>query len=72
MRELGSHFPPYDPKLRMSSSARWPLKASARGWSLVSRAEIEALAFIADLILEDADLAEAASGHPAPPVISPL
>lgn len=55
----------------LAARAKTKVKATARGWSLLSREEIEALAFIADLMLEDAGL-PAAPAQPQPTVISEL
>ncbi len=58
--------------IALAPQAKTKIKATARGWSLVSRAEIEALAFVADLFLVDADLPSAPAAKPAPAVISDL
>jgi hypothetical protein len=56
----------------LAASAKAKVKATARGWSMVTAEEIIALAFIADVFLEDAALPEAPAGRAAPDVISTL
>ena len=40
--------------VELAASAKTKVKATARGWSMVTAEEIVALAFIADVFLEDA------------------
>lgn len=55
----------------LAARAKTKVKATARGWSLLSREEIEALAFVVDLFLEDAAL-PVAPAKAEPQVISTL
>jgi hypothetical protein len=54
----------------IAAVAKAKVKATARGWSMLSQVEILALAFIADVVLEDGALPEPAPAKPAPNVIS--
>tara|TARA_R110002110_G_scaffold130063_12_gene310395 strand:+ start:4111 stop:4446 length:336 start_codon:yes stop_codon:yes gene_type:complete len=54
----------------VAARAKTKVKASARGWSLVTQEEILALAWIADVFLEDTALPEPTPGRPEPAVIS--
>lgn len=56
--------------VRRAARAKTKVKATARGWSLLSREEIIALAFIADVFLEDGILPAPPPAKPAPAVIS--
>jgi hypothetical protein len=59
----------------LAASAKTKVKSSARGWSMVTADEIIALAFIADLFLDDtgdAVIADARAPAAEPPVISHL
>lgn len=56
----------------LAATAKAKVKASARGWSMLSQREIIALAWLADLFLEDGALPEAAPSSPPPNVISEL
>lgn len=56
----------------LAAQAKAKVKASARGWSMVTAEEIVALAFIADVFLEDAALPAPPPPAPAPNVISQL
>ena len=55
---------------RFAARAKAKVKASARGWSMLSQEEILALAWFADQFLEDAEPVQSAPARPAPPVIS--
>lgn len=55
---------------RMAASAKNKVKASSRGWSLLSQVEIIALAWAVDLFLEDGELAPPPPATPEPTVIS--
>ena len=57
-------------RTRMAATAKAKVKASARGWSMLSQQEIIALAWFADLFLEDGALAPPPSAKPEPAVIS--
>jgi hypothetical protein len=54
----------------LAARAKVKVKASARGWSMLSKDEIIALAFIADVFLEDGALPNPAPAKSAPAVIS--
>lgn len=56
----------------LAATAKAKVKASARGWSMLSQREIIALAWLADLILEDGALPVPAPASPPPNVISEL
>lgn len=49
----------------LAAQAKAKVKATARGWSMVTAEEIVALAFIADVFLEDA-------ASPAPQPVRPI
>ena len=53
-----------------AACAKAKVKATARGWTMLSQREIISLAFFADCFLEDGDLAEPAPAKPEPRVIS--
>ncbi len=53
-----------------AARAKNKVKASARGWSLLSQIEIIALAWAVDLFLEDGELAPPSPAKPEPAVIS--
>lgn len=57
-------------RTRLAARAKAKVKASARGWSMLSQEEILALAWFADLFLNDAELAQPAPARTEPPVIS--
>lgn len=57
---------------KLAATAKAKVKASARGWSMLSQREIIALAWLADLILEDGALPEPRPASPPPNVISEL
>lgn len=57
-------------RTRLAAQAKAKVKATARGWSMLSREAIEALAWFADLFLEDAALPMPSPAQPAPAVIS--
>lgn len=56
--------------VRRAARAKAKVKATARGWSLLSKDEIIALAFIADVFLEDGALPTPSPAKSAPAVIS--
>jgi hypothetical protein len=56
----------------LAASAKAKVRASALGWSILSKHEILALAWFADLFLEDGALPAPTAAKPAPPVISTL
>lgn len=56
--------------VRRAARAKAKVKATARGWSMLSKDEILALAFIADVFLEDGALPTPAPAKSAPAVIS--
>lgn len=56
----------------LAAKAKARVRASASGWSLLSKHEILALAWFADLFLEDGALPAPAPAKPAPDVISNL
>lgn len=58
--------------IALAARAKAKVKASARGWSMVSAEEIVALAFVADVFLEDGALPDPPPAKPEPPVISTL
>jgi hypothetical protein len=61
--------------VELAARAKAKVKASARGWSMVTAEEIVALAFIADVFLEDAALVAPSPARPIkgePDVISRL
>lgn len=58
--------------VELAASAKTKVKATARGWSMVTAEEIVALAFIADVFLEDAALPDALPPAQEPDVISRL
>lgn len=53
----------------VAARAKTRVKASARGWSMLSQIDIIALAFFADLALVDV-ITPAAPAQPRPPLIS--
>ena len=55
---------------RLAARAKTRVKASPRGWSLLSQVEIIALAWAVDLFLEDGALAPSPPAKPEPTVIS--
>lgn len=56
----------------IAATAKSKVKRSARGWSMLSQIEILALAWLADLLLVDADLTNNSQPKAAPAVISNL
>lgn len=56
----------------LAARAKAKVKATARGWSMLSQQEIVALAFVADVFLEDAVLPQARGQTAEPEVISTL
>lgn len=56
----------------LAATAKAKVKASARGWSMLSQREIIALAWLADLFLEDGALPVPPPAAPPPNVISEL
>lgn len=56
--------------VRRAARAKAKVKATARGWTMLSKDEIIALAFIADVFLEDGDLPTPPPARPEPAVIS--
>lgn len=59
-----------DELTRLAVRAKSKVKASARGWSMLSQIEVLALAWFADLFLEDGELAPSPPAKPEPAVIS--
>jgi len=59
-----------DELTRLAVRAKSKVKASARGWSMLSQIEVLALAWFADLFLEDGELAPPPPAKPEPAVIS--
>jgi hypothetical protein len=57
-------------QVRRAARAKAKVKATARGWSMLSKDEILGLAFIANVFLEDGTLPTPAPAKPAPAVIS--
>ncbi len=57
-------------RTRLAARAKAKVKDSARGWSMLSAIEVLALAWFADLFLEDGALPEPAPAKPEPEVIS--
>lgn len=55
-------------RVALAARAKVKVKASARGWSMLSKDEIVSLAFVVDFFLEDGEI-EGAGEAPAPPVI---
>lgn len=55
---------------RMAVRAKSKVKATARGWSMLSQHEVLALAWFADLLLEDGELVTPPPAKPEPAVIS--
>lgn len=55
---------------RMAVQAKTKVKASARGWSMLSQHEVLALAWVADQFLTDSEQLLPPQAHPAPAVIS--
>ncbi|MCT4608632.1 MAG: hypothetical protein N4A70_05445 [Pelagimonas sp.] len=51
-------------------TAKCKVKSSARGWSSLSQVELIALAWFADLFLEDGEAAAPIPAQPEPAVIS--
>ena len=58
--------------IALAAQAKAKVKACARGWSMVSADEIVALAFVADVFLEDGALPDPPPAKPEPRVISEL
>ena len=56
----------------LTATAKAKVKASTRGWSMLSQREIIALAWLADMILEDGALPVPAPASTPPNVISEL
>ncbi len=54
----------------LAARAKARVKASPRGWSLLSQVEIIALAWAVDLFLEDGELPPPPPAQPEPTVIS--
>lgn len=67
----GQGFTP-DELTAIAARAKAKVKATARGWSMLSQVEILALAWIADQFLEDGALDAPTRAKPQPPVISKL
>ena len=63
---------PIDELTRLAASAKSKVKANPRGWSLVTQEEIVALAWFADLFLENVDADPFGDAKPAPVVISDI
>ncbi len=59
-----------DELARLAVRAKSKVKASARGWSMLSQIEVLALAWFADLFLKDGELAPSPPAKPEPAVIS--
>ncbi len=55
---------------RLAARAKARVKASPRGWSLLSQVEIIALTWAVDLFLEDGEMPPPPPAHPEPTVIS--
>lgn len=55
---------------RLAAGAKTKVQATARGWSMLSREEIQALAWFAHLFLEDTEPGQPAPIRPEPPEIS--
>ncbi|KMW60762.1 hypothetical protein AIOL_000927 [Candidatus Rhodobacter oscarellae] len=55
---------------RLAVRAKSKVKATARGWSMLSQHEVLALAWFADLLLEDGELVTPPPAKPEPAVIS--
>ena len=55
---------------RIATQAKTRVKQSGRGWSVLSQLEIIALAWFADLFLQDITLQPRMPGKPEPTVIS--
>ena len=55
---------------RLAVRAKTKVKATARGWSVLSQHEILALAWVADLLLIDGEQVPPSPAKPAPAVIS--
>lgn len=56
----------------LAARAKSKVKATARDWTVLSKEEIIALAFIADVFLEDGALPNPAPAKPTPAVFSNL
>lgn len=54
----------------IAAQAKSKVKASARGWSVLSQIEVLALVWLADLFLADVELAGKGQTAPEPKVIS--
>lgn len=67
---VGEGMSDIETHVRRAARAKAKVKATARGWSMLSKDEIIALAFIADVFLEDGALPNPAPAKPAPAVIS--
>lgn len=55
---------------RHAVRAKTKVKTQAKGWSILSQIEVLALAWLADLFLEDGELAPSPPAKPEPAVIS--
>lgn len=66
----GPHCISAEALTEQAARAKTKVKSAARGWSQLSQIELLALAWFADLWLEDAALAAPAPAKPAPQLIS--
>jgi len=57
---------------QLAAEAKAKVKAKRMGWSMLSHLEVLALAWFADLFLEDGQLPDPAPPQPEPTVISQL